>query len=222
MKVERKLPAFLSQSDTAHLLDSIEPSPACSREILWFQFGRTLRRKFKPQLAEYLAVRDRALLEVIYGTGTRAQETSNLNWIDIDFRAGFIRVNQGKGRKDRIVPITDIALEALWEYGKVYRQWIDKEPSGENPVFMSHIKTRITTRSIQRAVHLRLELAGIDKKASTHTLRHTFATHLMQRGADIVTIAECLGHTSLSTTQRYTHVSMVEVIRDYDKAHPRA
>ena len=111
---------------------------------------------------------------------------------------------------------------ALWEYGKAYRKKFEMEPAGTNPVFLSRRKMRITTRSIQRAVKLRLELAGIETKMSTHGLRHSFATHLMPRGADIVTIAECLGHVSLSNTQKYTHITMVDVINNYDKAHPRA
>jgi integrase/recombinase XerC len=219
MKVERKLPGHLSQTEAAKLLDSIAPNPVlCNVKITLYG-----RMEFtRSQEAEFLAVRDKALLETIYGTGARAQENANLNWQDVDFRAGFIRVNQGKGRKDRIVPITEAAMEALWEWGIAYRKKFETEPAGQNPVFLSRRKMRITTRSIQRAVQLRLELAGINTKMSTHGLRHSFATHLMQNGADIVTIAECLGHTSLSTTQKYTHVTMIDVISNYDKAHPRA
>jgi integrase/recombinase XerC len=219
MKEERKLPGHLSQTEAANLLDSIAPNPGLS-DVTFTKYGRM--EFTRSQEAEFLAIRDKALLETIYGTGTRAQETANLNWVDVDFRAGFIRINQGKGRRDRIVPITETAMEALWQWGIAYRKKFETEPAGENPVFQSRRKMRITTRSIQRAVKLRLELAGIDTKMATHGLRHSFATHLMQNGADIVTIAECLGHTSLSTTQRYTHVTMLDVISNYDKAHPRA
>jgi integrase/recombinase XerC len=131
-------------------------------------------------------------------------------------------VNQGKGRKDRIIPITEKAMDALWTYGKAYREKFEMEPAGTNPVFLRRCKVRITSRSIGRVVELRRELAGMERKISPHGLRHSFATHLMQRGGDIATIAECLGHTSISTTQKYTHVTMVDVINNYDKAHPRA
>jgi integrase/recombinase XerC len=219
IKVRQDLPKFLSQEEAAKLLDSIAPNPALAERVFKNRYGADIN--LKPR-AEFLAIRDRALLETIYGTGTRAQETANLKWTNIDFRAGFIRVDQGKGSRDRIIPITETALIALWEYAKAYRDHFDMEPAGKNPVFQSRRNMAITTRSIQRAVILRLQLAGIDVKMSTHGLRHSFATHLMQEGADIVSIAECLGHVSLSTTQKYTHVTMVEVMGNYNRAHPRA
>ena len=120
------------------------------------------------------------MLETIYSCGLRAQEPANLNWRDIDFRAGFIRVNNGKGGKDRIVPIGEKSLVALWDYGKAYHKRFEKEPAGLNPVFPSRRRQRITTRNIQRIIALRLKLAGIDTKMSTHGLRHSFATHCMQ------------------------------------------
>jgi integrase/recombinase XerC len=220
MKVERDLPAFLSQTEAARLIDSIAPNPDLTDKP--FLHYDKMRRSGHDDEAEFLAIRDRALIEVIYGAGTRAQETANLNWVDVDFRAGFIRVNQGKGRRDRIVPITESAMEALWKYGKASREWFETEPKGNSPIFISRRNMRITTRSIQRAVKLRLKIAGIDTKMATHGLRHSFATHLMQNGCDIVTIAECLGHASLSNTQKYVHVSMVDVMNNYNKAHPRA
>ena len=218
MKVEQNAPAFLSQTEVATLLDSIAPNPALTKPTFKF-YGWTFTRADE---ADFLACRDKAILETIYGCGTRAQETVNLNWRDIDFRAAFIRVNQGKGRKDRIIPITEAAIESLWKYGIEYRKRFKLEPAGLNPVFQSRERMRITTRSLQRIVKMRLALAGIDKNMSTHGLRHTFATHLMQRGADIAAIAECLGHASFSTTQRYTHVTLADVVNNYDMAHPRA
>jgi integrase/recombinase XerC len=220
IKEERKLPAHLSQTEAARLLDSIEPNPGLT-EALFLHYGKK-RSSGRDSEAEFLALRDLAALEVMYGCGTRCQETANLNWVDVDFRAGFIRVNQGKGRRDRIVPITEAAMEALWEYGKAYRKRFEMEPSGTNPIFMSRRKMRITTRSINRAVELRLELSGIETKISPHGLRHSFATHLVQNGADIVTVAGCLGHASLSNTQKYVHLTLVDVIGAYDRAHPRA
>ncbi len=218
MKVQQEPPKFLSQDEAARLLDSIAANPALNYKVKLygkFEFDRS-------QEGAFLAIRDKALLETIYGCGTRAQETANLNWEDIDFRAGFIRVNQGKGRRDRIVPITETAMTALWDWGIAYRERFEMEPKGNNPVFQSRRLMRITTRSIQRVVKLRMELAGIESTMSTHGLRHSFATHLMQNGAGMVEIAEYLGHQTLSTTQRYTHITMVEVLGNYDKAHPRA
>jgi integrase/recombinase XerC len=148
------------------------------------------------------------MLETIYSCGLRAQETANLNWRDIDFRASFIRVNNGKGGKDRIVPIGEKALVALWYYGKADHKL---EPAGLNPVFPSRRRQRITTRNIQRMT-----------KMSTHSLRHSFATHCMQNGMKISELGECLGHASLSTTQKYIHIPMKEAIDNYDTAHPRA
>jgi len=216
IKVQQEPPQFLSQDDAAKLLDTVGINPALTQTI----YGQS--KSDRRHEGEFLAIRDKALLETIYGCGTRSQETANLNWEDIDFRAGFIRVNQGKGRKDRIVPIGETAVTALWNYGIAYRRQFEMEPKGKTPVFQSRSKMRITPRSIQRVVKLRLELAGIDTTMSTHGLRHSFATHLMQNGAGIVEIAECLGHVNLSSTQKYTHVTMVEVLGNYDKAHPRA
>jgi site-specific recombinase XerD len=162
VKVQRDLPPHLSQTEAARLIDSIEPNPDLI-DKLFLHYGKK-HGQGRSDEAEFLAIRDRALLETIYGTGTRAQESVNLNWIDIDFRAGFIRVNQGKGRRDHIVPTTEAAMEALWEYGKAYRKRFKIEPSGANPIFLSRRRMRITTRSIQRAVTLRMELAGIDTR----------------------------------------------------------
>ena len=203
----------------ATLLDSIAPNPTLTEQA----FKLYGRMEFtRGDEADFLACRDKAILETIYGCSTRAQETVNLNWRDIDFRVAFIRVNQGKGRRDRIIPITETAIESLWKYGVEYRKRFKMEPAGVNPVFQSRVIKRLTTRSLYRLVKLRLDLAGIKKDMSTHGLRHTFATHLMQKGADIVSIAECLGHVSLSTTQKYTHVTLLDVIKNYDAAHPRA
>jgi integrase/recombinase XerC len=107
------------------------------------------------------------------------------------------------------VPIGEAAIDELWEYGKAYREGFEIEPRGESPIFLSRNRVRITTRSLQRVVALQLELAGIKVKMGPHGLRHSFATHMLQNGADIVTIGECLGHASLSNTQKYTHLAML-------------
>jgi site-specific recombinase XerD len=135
MKVTQDLPKFLSQEEAARLLDTIEPNT----ELMEFnpRGGGN-----QPSEAKFLAIRDKAMLETIYSCGLRAQETANLNWRDIDFRAGFIRVNNGKGGKDRIVPIGEKALVALWDYGKAYHKRFEMEPAGLNPVFPSRRRQR--------------------------------------------------------------------------------
>jgi site-specific recombinase XerD len=218
IRIEPKPPPFLNETDAARLIDTIEANPALS-EVIPGGNGGWLDRRAE---AKFLAVRDRAMLETIYSCGLRAAEVVGLNWIDIDFRAGFLRVNQGKGGKDRIVPIGETAIDALWIYGKEYRERFEITPRGKSPIFLSRNRVRITTRSLQRAVKLRLRLAGIEVKMGPHGLRHSFATHMLQNGADIVTIGECLGHASLSNTQIYTHLAMVDIIDAYNVAHPRA
>jgi site-specific recombinase XerD len=198
IRIERDRPPFLSQTEAARLLDGCSVNPDLLRRFC----GRrgTLCRAAE---GEFLAVRDRAMFETTYSCGLRAMEVVGLNWVDIDFRTGFLRVNQGKGGKDRIIPIGESAIDALWIYGKEYRDRFEMEPKGENPIFRSGRTMRLSTRSLQRAIKLRLKLAGIEVKMGPHGLRHSFATHMLQEGADIVTIAECLGHASFSTTQRY-------------------
>ena len=213
MRVEPERPPFLNQADAARLIDSIGANPA----LLY----RTAYGSRQDE-AEFLALRDRAMLETIYSCGLRAMEVVGLNWVDIDFRTGFLRVNQGKGRKDRIIPIGESAIDALWEYGKAYRDRFETLPKGADPIFRSRQAMRLSTRTLQRVIHLRMKLAGIDVKMGPHGLRHSFATHMLQEGADIVTIAECLGHASLSTTQRYTHLAMTDITDAYNIAHPRA
>jgi site-specific recombinase XerD len=216
MKVNKEHPKFLTQDQAAHLLDTVAINPELEESI----YGAFKTNRVGE--GEFLAIRDRALLELMYGTGTRCQETADLNWNCIDWRAGFVRVENGKGGKDRIIPITEKALTALWDYGKAFREHFKTEPKGTTPVFMSRRNVRITTRSIQRAVKLRLALAGIETDIAGHGLRHSFATHLMQRGLGMVELAEMLGHKNLSTTQIYVHLSQVDVFAAYDRGHPRA
>jgi integrase/recombinase XerC len=218
IRIERDRPPFLNQTDAARLLDSISPNP----DLLVTRYDDHGGYLCREKEAAFLAVRDRAMLETVYSCGLRAMEVVGLNWVDIDFRTGFLRVNQGKGRKDRIIPIGESAIDVLWEYGKEYRDRFEMEPKGANPIFVNHSKKRLSTRSLQRVLHLRMKLAGIDVKMGPHGLRHSFATHMLQGGADLVTIAECLGHASFSTTQRYTHLAMVDIVDAYNIAHPRA
>ena len=166
-------------------------------------------------------VRDRAILEVFYSTGIRVSELVGLNWSDVDFQLGIIRV-VGKGSKERIVPIGEVALQTLRDYGQEVRKKWNLPCTGETPVFLNHRGGRITTRSVARIVEKHLREAGIAVKMGPHGLRHSFATHLLNSGADLRVIQELLGHASLSTTQRYTHLNLDQLTAVYDKAHPRA
>jgi integrase/recombinase XerC len=195
-KQEKPLPKFLTVDDTFHLLDTIK-------------------------LVSGLDQRDRAALEVFYSTGIRVSELVGLNWSDIDIQLGIIRV-VGKGSKERIVPIGAVALTALESYAdSVGQQW-QVACRGATPVFLNHRGRRITTRSVARILDKHLRLAGIQIKMGPHGLRHSFATHLLNSGADLRVIQELLGHVSLSTTQRYTHLNLDQLTAVYDKAHPRA
>ena len=195
-KQEKPLPKFLSVDDVFQLLGNIKPDSA-------------------------LDIRDRAVLEVFYSTGIRVSELVGLNWSDVDFELGIVRV-LGKGSKERIVPIGKMALDALRDYSIEVRKKWNLPCKGENPVFLNNRGERITTRSVARLVEKHLKEVGIPVKVSPHGLRHTFATHLLNSGADLRVIQEMLGHASLSTTQRYTHLNLDQLTAVYDKAHPRA
>src|SRR5262245_51127441 len=158
--------------------------------------------------------RDHALLELLYATGIRAAECSALDCADLDRSHGTVRV-LGKGNKERVVPVGEAALAAVDRYLAV------RGTSGR-ALFANRRGGRLTSRSIQRIVARRARTAGIDRRVTPHTLRHTFATHMLGEGADLRAIQELLGHRRLSTTQRYTHVSPEQLMKVYDSAHPRA
>jgi integrase/recombinase XerC len=176
--------------------------------------------KFEPNA---LGMRDRAIIELLYSSGIRVGELAGLNMIDIDFAGGLLKV-KGKGRKERIVPVGGPALSALEAYLKKREELIKGrvEHYPEAPVFLNRTGTRLTTRSVGRIIDKYVALSGVNRKISPHVLRHTFATHLMDAGADLRVIQELLGHESLSTTQKYTSVSVDRLIEIYDKTHPRA
>jgi integrase/recombinase XerC len=170
------------------------------------------------------ARRDRAILETLYSTGARVSELVGMNREDLDLREGLVRL-RGKGRKERIVPIGDVAVEAIREYHAA----LSRHPSsvtrhskhGPAPVFCNARGSRLTARSVARFVgKYSARLAG--GRVSPHALRHSFATHLLDEGADLRAIQEMLGHASLGTTQKYTHVAMDQLMKVYDRAHPRA
>jgi integrase/recombinase XerC len=163
------------------------------------------------------AVRNRAILETLYSTGLRVSELVGLNWRDIDEELGMVMVRAGKGAKDRLVPIGEPALVAL----KQWRRVMPVAWTPDGPVITNLRGGRLTTRAVETIVAMHAGRAGIDG-LSPHGLRHCFATHMLNHGADLRSIQEMLGHASLATTQRYTHVSVNHLKEVYRRAHPRA
>jgi len=171
-----------------------------------------------------LGKRDRAMLELMYATGIRVAELTTLNLADIDFRNQLIRVT-GKRRKQRIVPFGEPAANAIRDYLKVRDKFLLSSSISERDdeaLFLNYQGTRITTRSVGRMVEKHIKICAGVHRISPHALRHSFATHLLDSGADLRDIQELLGHARLSTTQVYTHVSMEKLVEVYDKAHPKA
>jgi integrase/recombinase XerC len=164
--------------------------------------------------------RDRALLELMYSAGTRAAETVGLDRGDLDLRGGVARV-RGKGRKERLAAVGRYAVEALAAY---LADAARPKPAARDPhaLFLNPRGGRLTTRSLGRIVARRARLAGLTRHVTPHTLRHSFATHLLDRGADLRAVQELLGHAHLVTTQIYTHVSIERLRQVYERAHPRA
>lgn len=165
--------------------------------------------------SDELSLRDHAIFELLYSCGLRVSEAVSLNVGHLDFEQSLVRVF-GKGRKERIVPIGSKAQEALHDYLTQRGR-----PAGDEPLFLNQRGGRLTSRSIERNLKQRLLDANISRHATPHALRHTFATHLLDAGADLRSIQELLGHASLSTTQKYTHVSVDHLLKVYDQAHPR-
>ncbi len=198
-KVEKTLPTTLSVDEAFRLMESPQSLPEKSSDV-----------------SKENRLRDRAILELLYSSGLRVGELVGLNLNQLNSDLGIARV-MGKGRKERIVPVGVKAIEALKAYLEdrgVFR--------GEGPIFVNSFGGRLTTRSVGRLIKKYTRHSGIFRKVSPHSLRHTFATHLLDAGADIREIQEMLGHSSLSTTQRYTHVSMGKLMEVYDRAHPRS
>src|SRR5262245_44873475 len=173
-----------------------------------------------PDLSKPLGLRDRGILELLYACGIRVSELSGLNWEDVDFGERMILV-RGKGRKERIVPFGQHCLQALLAYRDTrVRQAGSLQPS--DPVFLNHLGTRLTAVSVGRLGDKYVLLSGLGHKITPHSIRHSFATHMLNSGADLRSIQQLLGHKSLSATQRYTHVTIGHLMEQYDKAHPKA
>lgn len=199
-KIERKLPNHLSVEDAVRFIET-------------------------PDINTDLGSRDRAIIEFLYATGIRVGELVNIDLKDIDFRERLVRVT-GKRRKQRIVPFHDHALKALMHYltnaRRVFLNSCNAYDRNDDAVFLNYQGTRITTRSVGRMIDKYIKQCSDIHNISPHSLRHSFATHLLDSGADLRDIQELLGHALLSTTQIYTQVSMEKMIDVYDKAHPKA
>jgi integrase/recombinase XerC len=174
-----------------------------------------------PGDADLLSARDKAMLEVLYSSGIRVSELVELEMGDLDLQEGVLRV-KGKGRKDRLTPIGSQAIKALQRYFELRAQEPKCQGASAAHVFLNKHGETLSTRSVRRKLDKYLMQAGLDPGISPHTLRHSFATHLLNNGADLRSVQELLGHQSLSTTQIYTHLTTSRMKEVYDSAHPRA
>ncbi|MCU0561276.1 MAG: tyrosine recombinase XerC [Desulfobacterales bacterium] len=194
-KRDRSLPAVLSVDAMFRLLDSVEPDAL-------------------------LAARNRAMFETLYSCGIRVSELTGLDVFDLDPAAATVRV-LGKGARERVVPVGRKALEAVRAYRDRLKAEAGIGDDRNGPLFLNARRQRISARSVARILKKLAAACGLAAPLSPHALRHSFATHLLDAGADLRSVQELLGHRNLSTTQRYTHVSMDRLMETYDKAHPR-
>ena len=194
-KQDKTIPAYLPVDEMFRLLDSIRSD-------------------------NILDARNRAIFELLYTSGIRVSELVGMNLYDINFGSSVIRV-LGKGDKERIVPIGQKAIDAV----RIYRERLKNEwgisPEHNGPLLLNKNKGRLSARSVARILDKLIRSCGLLSSASPHTMRHTFATHMLDAGADLRVVQELLGHKSLSTTQKYTHVSIDRLMETYDRAHPR-
>ena len=195
-KQEKKLPNFLEYEEVKILLDT-------------------------PPVNNWLGARDRAILETLYSTGIRVSELVALNMEDIDFLGEVLHI-RGKGKKERITPIGTSALQVIQHYMEFRNKRAQNNTNFDAKVlFVNKHGRRLSTRSVRRKMDKYLKMAGLDPAISPHTLRHSFATHMLNNGADLRSVQELLGHQSLSTTQIYTHLTTNRIKEIYDDAHPR-
>jgi integrase/recombinase XerC len=212
-KLPKRIPSVLSAEDLSAFLDGVVAAPASTARKRPGAAGENL----------LLVKRDRAILELLYASGLRVSELTGLNLADMDRKDRMLRV-RGKGNKERIVPYGGKAEQALAAYEPVREGLLRKAGRGADPeaVFLNHLGTRLTSRSVARIVKKYVRLINVNWDLHPHSLRHAFATHLLADGADLRAIQELLGHSSLSTTQRYTHATIRQLLEVFDKAHPRA
>ena len=195
-KQDKKLPRFLEYEEVKRLLET-------------------------PPVNTWLGARDRAIMETLYSTGVRVSELVALNMEDIDFLGEVIHV-RGKGKKERIAPIGTSALQTIQHYMEFRNKRAQNNTNFDSKVlFVNKHGKRLSTRSVRRKMDKYLKMAGLDPAISPHTLRHSFATHMLNNGADLRSVQELLGHQSLSTTQVYTHLTTSRLKEVYENAHPR-
>ena len=200
-KLVRYIPSFLTVDEVFCLLDA-------------------------PDDRDKFAHRDKAVMELLYSTGMRVSELVSCNVKELDFDTGMVKV-MGKGRKERIVPFGRAATDALQRYfsqrdALIIARIERGHPPERDALFLNSRGSRLTARSVERLIHKYGQRAGVQVTVTPHALRHSFATHLLEMGADLRTVQELLGHVSLSTTQKYTHINMEHLTRVYDQAHPQA
>ncbi len=194
-KREKKLPNFLEREEVVRLIES-------------------------PAAASWEGKRDRAILETLYSSGLRVSELVGLNQDDLDFFSALVRV-RGKGKKERIVPLGQAALKAVQEYTG-HKPPKMRDNGQKKPLYLNRSGGRLTDRSVRRMILKYCRVTGLKKEVSPHMLRHSFATHMLDNGADLRSVQELLGHENLSTTQIYTHVTTKRLKEAYEAAHPRA
>ncbi len=194
-KREQPVPAYLTMDDMLRILNNVTAD-------------------------NVLGVRNLAMFELLYSSGLRVSELTSLDLIDIDFDRQTVRV-MGKGRKERIVPVGRQALSCIKRYRELLVEKSKDFLNRQGPLFLNFRGGRLTARSVDRLLKQVAIKAGLNVPISPHALRHTFATHMLNAGADLRVVQELLGHKSLSTTQRYTHVTIDRLMEVYDKAHPR-
>ncbi|MFL2029156.1 site-specific tyrosine recombinase XerD [Loigolactobacillus zhaoyuanensis] len=195
-KKEQHLPQVLSQAEVTRLLAA-------------------------PDTTTAIGIRDRAILEVLYATGLRVSELTHLKMAELHLSLGLIQT-LGKGDKERLIPIGDVAIEWIKRYLKMSRSTFLKPGQSESILFLNHYGRPFTRQGIWKNLKKMVQTAGINKDITPHTLRHSFATHLLENGADLRVVQELLGHADISTTQIYTHVSQKHLREVYNRYHPRA
>ncbi len=205
----------------AHPLATIRTPKQEKRLPKFLELEQITKLLSTPDDSTLLGARDKAMLEVLFSTGVRVSELVDLNFADLDFEGQAVRV-RGKGKKQRTSPIGPTALAAIQKYLQLRRADARSSNFDQSALFVNKHGQRLSTRSVRRKLDKYLAECGLDPTISPHTLRHSFATHMLNRGADLRSVQELLGHQSLSTTQVYTHLTTPRLKAVYDDAHPRA